>query len=130
MLALEGADDVADGQALLVEPGGVEPDADVALESAHKGDLADARDRLELLLETVADVVAEDALGIRPAEADHHDRLVLGIGLGDGRGIHVPGQAPDRLGDLGLNVLEGQVDVAGELDLDGDVARRPGASSR
>ncbi len=79
VLALEGGDDVPDRQALLVEPGGVEPDADVALQRAHERDLADAGNGLELLLEPVTDVVAEDALGIGPGEADHHDRLVLGI---------------------------------------------------
>ena len=122
VLALEGGDDVADGQALLVEPGGVEPDADVPLQGAHEGDLADAGDRLELLLEAVADVIAEDPLGVGPAQAGHHDRLVLGIGLGDDGRVHVPGKAAGGLGDLGLDVLEGQVDVAGKLDLDGDVA--------
>ena len=111
------------GQALLVELGGVEPDADVPLQGAHEGDLADAGDRLELFFEPVADVVAEDALGVRPAEPDHHDGLVLGVGLGDDGRIHVAGQAPGGLGDLGLDVLEGQVDVPGELDLDRDVGR-------
>ncbi len=48
VFSLEGRDDVADGQILFVELGRVEPDADVPLQSAHKGDLADAGDRLEL----------------------------------------------------------------------------------
>ena len=75
VLALEGQDDVVDGQALLVELGGVEPDPDVPGLDAHQRDLADARDGLELFLQAVLDVVADDAGRERAADGDHQDGL-------------------------------------------------------
>ena len=123
VFALQGGDDVAHRQALLVESSGVEPDADVALERAHERDFPDPGNGLELLLETVADVVAQNALRVRAAQSGHQDGLVLGVLFGDDGRIHVPRQAASRLRDLGLDVLEGQVDVSRQLDLDGDAAR-------
>ena len=97
---------------------------------AHHRDLADAGDGLELFLQTVLDVVADDPGREGAAQGDHQDGLVLGIGLGDDRRVDVPGQAAGGLGDLGLDVLKGEVDVPGEVELDRDVGRAHAARWR
>ena len=46
--------------------------------------------------------------------------MVFGVGLGDDRGIDVLGETALGLGNLCLNILKGEVDVLGEIELHGD----------
>ena len=61
-------------------------------------------------------------MGERLPESDNQMmRLVLGVGLADDRRVDLARQPARGLGDAGLHVLERRVDVARELELDGDV---------
>ena len=112
---------VLDGEALRLEPDRVVPHAHAAVAEAGELDLADARDRLELRADHVADVVGHEGRRAAAPDREPHDRLVLGVRLADDRGVDAAGQAPLELGELALDVLQRHVDVALELELDGDV---------
>ncbi len=56
----------------------------------------------------------------RARDRQPQDRLVLGVGLGDDGRVDLAGQAPGGLGHARLHVLQRRVDVAAELELDGD----------
>jgi hypothetical protein len=60
-------------------------------------------------------------------EREPHDRLVLGVLLGDDRRVDVARQQALRLRDLALDLLQGDVDVLGELELQ---VQRDGALPR
>src|SRR5690606_19292267 len=120
VLALERGDDVGGDDALLGEAARVEPDADVALEVALEGDLPDPGHRLELLLDLIARDVGQELPGERAVHADGQDGRVVGVRLGDGDGGDVVGEPTLGLGHAGLDVLEGEVDVAGDVEADGD----------
>jgi hypothetical protein len=130
VLALEGGDQVLDGEALLVELVGVHPDADVPLQRAAGHDLPHPGDDLELLAHAVARVVGEDLGREGTGEGHPHDGLVLGVGLADDRGLDVRGEALLRLGDAGLHVLQGQVHVALQVQLHRDRGLSPGGRWR
>ena len=121
VLALERVHDVRDGEAESLQPRRVEPDPDAPLPVAAQDDVADARDLLEPVLETVPDHVGQLLRGPVARKGQPHDRLILGVGLGDDGWVNFPGKIPLSLGDLGLHVLEGGVDVPAQLELDGDV---------
>src|SRR6185503_16452651 len=123
VLALDGRGHVLHGQALRLQARGVEPDADGPLAVAAELDLAHAFDGLELGLEDVADVVGHERGRPIARQRDPEDGLVLGVLLGDDRGIHLAREAARRLRHLRLHVLEGDVDVPGEVELDVDAGR-------
>src|SRR6185369_4042248 len=123
VLALDGRGHVLHGQALRLQARGVEPDADGPLAVAAELDLAHAFDGLELGLEDVADVVGHERGRPVARQRDPEDGLVLGVLLGDDRGIHLAREAARRLRHLRLHVLEGDVDVPGEVELDVDAGR-------
>jgi len=122
VLALDRAVHVRHGQALRLQPDRVVPHPHVAVAEALELDLAHPGDRLELGADHVADVVGHEGRRAAADDGDPHDRLVLGVRLGDDRRVDAHGQATLQLGELALHVLEGHVDVALELELDGDVA--------
>ena len=64
--------------------------------------------RLLLLLRAVA------------LQGQPHDRLGVGFDLGDDRRVGVLGQAAQHLVDLGLDLVEGDVDLLFEVEGDGD----------
>ena len=57
MLALESGDDVGDGEAVRLEARFVQPDPDAALAVAAQEDVADARNRLKLVLQAILDPI-------------------------------------------------------------------------
>ena len=123
MLAGDGAVDVVDGQALRLHAHRVVPDPDRAVAVAVELHVAHARHGLELGLDHVADVVGDEGGRTVARQGQPDDGLVFGVVLGDDGRIDAAGQAPAGLGDLGLDVLERGVDVAVEVELDGDAGR-------
>ncbi len=116
VLLLDRRHHVGHGDAGGDELVGVDPDADVAVEVPHRRDLPDAGDGLEHVLDLVARDVREELARERPRQADRHDRLVVGVALRD-HGRH--GARRHRsldLRDLRLGVLQGEVDVAREIE--------------
>ena len=120
VLAADGVDDVAGDDALLGERLGVEPDAHVAIEVAVERDLPDAGHRLELLLHLVARDVGEQLPRERAGDADGEDGRVVGVRLGHRGGGHVLRERALRLRDLGLHVLQREIDVARDVEGGGD----------
>ncbi len=121
VLALNRGEHFARGDAALIELVGIDPDADVAIDRADLN-LADAGHGLQPFLHAVAREVGEHLRRVRAGQADPHDRLVFGIGFGDDGRLDVARQTALDLGDAGLHVLQREVDVAREVELDGDVA--------
>ena len=93
----------------------------VELRAVHKH-LGDAVERRQLPREQVFRVFVEDvARHGRRLHRDEHDRLVGGIDLPErGRARQVGRQLPAGSLDCRLNVFGGAVDIAVEIELDGD----------
>ena len=123
VLGLDRVDHVVDGDLQVAHLLALEPDAQVRVGEAHQRDLARPGQGLEAVHETVPDVGGQ--LAVRPGarDAHEHDRMVLGVDLLDDRSVHLLGQVALGLGDLGLHLLHGDVDVLLEVELRGDVGR-------
>jgi hypothetical protein len=102
--------------------------ADGAVAPPAEAHLADAVDGLQPLLDDVGGVLVELLLGAVALQRQPHHRLGVGLDLGHHRRVGVLGQAAQHLVDLGLHLVEGDVDVL--LQREGDVhlrdARRGG----
>jgi len=84
------AQDVIDGDLAGAHLLGIEPDAHGGLDVAAQEDVPDARQRRELILELVLDVLHELALGPVAAQRDPHEGLVVRIELHDDRRVRCP----------------------------------------
>ena len=102
--------------------------ADGAVAPPAQANLADAVDGLQPLLDGIERVLVELLLGAVALQGQPHDRLRVGFHLGHHRRVGILRQAAQDLVELGLHLVEGDVDVLFEREGDVDLrdARRGG----
>ena len=104
----------------------VDPDGAVA--APAEAYFADAVDGFQAFLDDVERILVELLLGAVALQRQPHDRHGVGLHLGDDGRVGVLGQAAQHLVDLGLHLVEGDVDflVQAEGDVDDRDAGRGG----
>jgi hypothetical protein len=107
---------------------GQQVDADGAVAAAAEAHLADAVDGLQLFLDHVERVLVELLLGAVALQRHPEHRRGVGLDLGDDGRIDVLGQAAQHLANLGLHLVEGDIDVL--LQAEGDVDHRDAGRGR
>ena len=122
VLLAEGALDIKDGDAARGHACGVEPEAHGEAFLAADDDGGDAGDGLEAGLDDAFGDGAELERGMaRAVHGDPEDGLGVRVLLGHDGLEDVVGKGAADAADAVANVLGGEVDLAGELELDGDV---------
>jgi hypothetical protein len=121
VLPLHRADDVGERQLVPLEPVGVEPQPDLAVAEADEARRADVLQALEALLHRLLREAGELAEGEVAGDDDGDDRRGVDVELLDDRLLDLLGEAIADAGDLGADLLEGDVDVLVQLELDDDL---------
>ena len=115
--------DVLHREAARRQLGGREPDPHREAALAEDPRLAHAGQRLQPALhQPVADVGELEQVVVLAREREPEERLRVGVLLGHDRLLHVLRQPPADPGHLVADVLGGGLDVAVEVELEGDVA--------
>ena len=124
VLTRDGGPHLIDGQAVGVEPVGVQQQLDLAPAIALQLDRPDVLQRLEHLLDLLVRDLGDLLLRSRPVDVELQNRRRVGILFLDLRRPGVARKLADDGRDLVADVLRGRLDVA--LEREGDVHRAPG----
>ena len=97
-------------------------DPDGAVAPSAQAHFAHAVDGFQALLDDVEGVLVELLLGAVAVQRQPHDRHGVGLDLGDDGRVGVLGQTAQHLVDLGLHLVEGDIDFL--VQAEGDVDHR------
>src|SRR5262249_13674024 len=124
VLGAQGILDILDSQAIGSQPLAVDPDAHRVAALAQDRDVGDAIEVLEPVDDETVDVIGDlERRHALAAERDIHDRLRVGLDLGDGRLVHLGGEVTTDPADAIAHVACGNVGIDAEAEADGDAAR-------
>ncbi|OQA41945.1 MAG: hypothetical protein BWY49_00177 [Candidatus Omnitrophica bacterium ADurb.Bin314] len=120
VLRSDGCEHVFSGQFQRLKFFVIQPYPHAGFRETPERYLPDVRDNRKLVLEMVFDILNHFPQRAVAREAEPDDRLVVGVHLGNDRRVHVFGKVSLRLRDLGLNLLNCDVDILGQLKFRSD----------
>ena len=125
VLFLQRAQDVGGGEAAAGQTHRVQPQAHGVLSFAEDDHVGDARHALDGVADVHVQIIAEEeavVFAVLGVDAGGEDEAGGGLGDVDAGGADFDGQAAQRGVDAILHVHGGEVDIAGDVEGDGDGA--------